>query len=197
MHLHCDRSALLALPIELREIILDRILASAFSIDLSTSLPCSPNDAVARDALQAFSALSLTCKQINEEATSVFLVRNTFKILANRNLPSIPDPYLQRMRSVTLYRTLIGKEFRLNISTLPGQNRQSSIEVVECSQDQRPAEGTLAAQAVEQMIVLRLTAGAKAAFKMLEQVVEDGRLIALKDLEDVASRLNRFWLIAM
>jgi hypothetical protein len=196
-----QQAAFLSIPAEIRALIYAQVLICPEPIDLSTNLPYTVNSTAARHTIQTFLALSWTCKRTYHEVPDVFFTQNTFSFLANRPLPSIPARYVEIMRNITLYRTLVGRNFYLKIQKRRNGNVGTAVEAAGCQkEDVKVDTSTLAANAervIERMIRTRLTQGARVAALMLQRAVDRGQGIGMRELENVAVQLNCQWVIAI
>ncbi len=80
-------------------------------------------------------------------------------------------------------------------------NIGTTVEAAVCQKQNYEEDiNTLAGNAervIEQMIVTRLTHGARIAALMLQRAVDDGEVIGVRQLEVVATQLNCQWVIAI
>lgn len=188
---------LLSIPVEIRDMIYNNLLIGAQSINLSIGLQQNELNDDSRQATRSFQALSQTCTQTHAEVEDIYFSQNRFRLLANRPLPSIPCRYARRMKKITLYRTLLGRDFLLHLRLACKDRASTSVEVVGCQESSTKEEAYPGAHAIERMITFRLTQGAEVAARMLQQMVADRGGLTLEVLKAVATQMNQQWVVAM
>ena len=185
-----------SIPPELRMMIFEHVLVHAGSINIS-GLPHNADSAPGHQTVECFRALSVLCKQMHREAKSIFFPRNTFCLQANGTLPAIPIRYVESMRNIELYRSLIGKTFVLKIHCLQHGRVKTSVEVLELTKGSSKERTSQTKSQIETTVISRLTQGAEVAARMIRRSVEDGKGMGMAVMQGIATQMNQQWIIAI
>jgi hypothetical protein len=186
-----------SIPPELRMMIFEYVLIQAESIDLSTGLLYNADSTTGHQAVETFRVLSLLRRQMRYEAESIIFAHNTFRLLANGKFPAIPAHYVEMMRNIDLYRTLIGKTFVLKIHRPQGGGVKTSVEVLELTKESTKERISQTKSQMETIIVDRLTQGAEVAARMIRRSVKDGEGMGMAVIQAIATQMNQQWIIAI
>lgn len=188
--------ALLSLPVEIRDLIYNHILIQPAPLTFPIGDDFNRQDIDARQVIEHFYALSLSCKQVHYEIEDIFFRYNSFSFLTNKPLPSIPPRCVQKIKSITLYRMLVGKRFSLKMYWRCDDSVDVSVDIVDLIP--RPKEEACSStHVISDMMGFRLAQGAKVAAKMLKQAIEDQGGLSMDILKAIATLMNQQWLIAM
>jgi hypothetical protein len=131
------------------------------------------------------------------EAESIIFAHNTFRLLANGGFPAIPARYVEMMRNIELYRTLIGKSFVLKIHRPQDGDVKTSVEVLELRRESTKEGTSQTKSQMETIIVGRLIQGAEVAVRMARRSVEDGKGMGMAVMQAIATQMNQQWIIAI
>ena len=192
-----QNATFLSIPTELRDIIYSTILATNYTINLPITSGYKTDGEDANLAVKSFRLLTWSCTQIHLEIEDIFFKRNAFAFVANARFPSIPDVYVRKIRAVTLYRTLMGKTFQLNIQTQQDGDVVTSVQVLEPEEPASKANDSRMPEQLEERILLRFMKGCEVAATMLRLVVAVEGGLSMAILKDVATRMNEQWLIGI
>jgi hypothetical protein len=190
-------AAFLSIPRELRDIIYSKILATNDTITLPVTRDYKMDGEDANLAVKCFRSLSRSCTQIHHEIEDMFFKRNTFAFLANAIFPAIPDLCVRKIRSVALYRTLMGKTFQLSIQAQQDGNVVTSVHVLEPEEPASKANGSRLSKQLEDRMLLRFMEGCEVTATMLRPAVAAEGGLSMARLKDVAARMNEQWLIGI
>lgn len=191
------RQNLQSIPPELRMMIFEYVLIQADPIDLSTGLQYNADSTTGHQAIETFRALSVLCRQMRYEAESIIFAHNTFRLLANGKIPAIPAHYVEMMRNIELYRTLIGKTFLLKIYRRQDGGLKTGVEVLELTKESAKERSYQTKSQMETIIVGRLTQGADVAARMIRQSVDESKGMGMAVMQAIATQMNRQWVIAI